>query len=243
MPCDAQTLIRRYGTAAPETEPQALAIGRTTLLWHAGAVRRLAFDGVETLRGLSTVIRDARWGTCRLSTAASDVTRRDSAIELRQESHLVNQGDSILSTVLTLSVAETRLEARLRLAAEQPFETCRSGLVVLLPLAHVIGRAATVIHDDGSEEAGRLDERISPSQPFFSIRRLRLAPTPALDMTLDLEGDVFEMEDQRNWSDASLKIYNRPLAWPSPYRLEAGECVEQRVSLTIETNAEGSAHA
>ena len=38
-----------------------------------------------------------------------------------------------------------------------------------------------------------------------------------------MEGDTFEMEDQRNWTDASYKTYVRPLALPWPYTLRAGE--------------------
>ena len=36
------------------------------------------------------------------------------------------------------------------------------------------------------------------------------------------EGDQFEMEDQRNWSDGSFKSYCPPQARPKPRRLEAG---------------------
>ncbi|RJS91869.1 hypothetical protein [Salinisphaera sp. Q1T1-3] len=237
------TLIRRYGTATPEVAPQPLTVGRTTLSWHGGAIRRLTFDGIEILRGISMVIRDAHWGTHRPIIRASEIVRTSPTLELRHEGDIADTHGDALHAALHISLSETYLDARLRLIAARPFETCRSGLVVLLPLAHVVGQRAVVTHDDGREETGRFAERISPSQPFFSIRRLRLAPTPKLAMTLDFHGDVFEMEDQRNWSDASFKIYNRPLAWPAPYRLDAGECVEQRITLTLETNKAEASHA
>src|SRR5699024_4733859 len=43
----------------------------------------------------------------------------------------------------------------------------------------------------------------------------------------------FEMEDQRNWSDASYKTYSRPLELPFPYQLRAGERVHQRVRVHV----------
>jgi hypothetical protein len=49
-----------------------------------------------------------------------------------------------------------------------------------------------------------------------------------------MEGDTYEMEDQRNWTDASYKTYVRPLALPWPYTIRAGEGVEQAVVLTID---------
>lgn len=33
---------------------------------------------------------------------------------------------------------------------------------------------------------------------------------------IDFSGETFEMEDQRNWTDASFKTYCRPLARPAP---------------------------
>jgi D-apionolactonase len=48
-----------------------------------------------------------------------------------------------------------------------------------------------------------------------------------------MDGDTFEMEDQRNWTDASYKTYVRPLALPWPYTLGNGEPLDQSVSLTV----------
>ena len=48
-----------------------------------------------------------------------------------------------------------------------------------------------------------------------------------------MEGDTFEMEDQRNWTDASYKTYVRPLALPWPYTLAKGSSLEQSVTLRV----------
>jgi hypothetical protein len=48
-----------------------------------------------------------------------------------------------------------------------------------------------------------------------------------------MEGDTFEMEDQRNWSDASYKTYVRPLARPWPYTLPKGVKFAQAVRLSF----------
>ena len=45
---------------------------------------------------------------------------------------------------------------------------------------------------------------------------------PGVFATVRMEGDAFEMEDHRNWTDASFKTYVRPLALPWPYVLPAG---------------------
>ena len=54
-----------------------------------------------------------------------------------------------------------------------------------------------------------------------------------VEVDIAFEGEVFEMEDQRNWTDASFKTYCRPLALPRPYTLEAGDEVRQRITVTV----------
>ena len=53
-----------------------------------------------------------------------------------------------------------------------------------------------------------------------------------------MEGDTFEMEDHRNWTDASFKTYVRPLALPWPYTLQGGrDGSSSRSALTLERHA------
>jgi hypothetical protein len=60
---------------------------------------------------------------------------------------------------------------------------------------------------------------------------------------MGFEGEVFEMEDQRNWTDGSFKTYCTPLALPRPVWVEAGAVIEQsvRLSLTLSGPAETAA--
>ena len=53
---------------------------------------------------------------------------------------------------------------------------------------------------------------------------------PACASTCRMEGDAFEMEDQRNWIDASYKTYVRPLALPWPYTIATGRAVQRSAS-------------
>ncbi len=67
---------------------------------------------------------------------------------------------------------------------------------------------------------------VNPIQPFLHIRALTHEVLPGLKATVRMEGDTWEMEDHRNWTDASFKTYVRPLALPWPYTLKAGETVQ-----------------
>ena len=53
-----------------------------------------------------------------------------------------------------------------------------------------------------------------------------------------MTGYSFEMEDPRNWSDASFKTYVRPLAEPWPYTMPKGQSFTQKVSLNFSGKTE-----
>ena len=99
------------------------------------------------------------------------------------------------------------------------FLTARTGFVVLHPLKGVAGQPVQVEHTDGTVETSTFPALVDPVQPFLAIRALTHEVLPGLSVTVRMEGDTFEMEDHRNWTDASFKTYVRPLALPWPYTL------------------------
>ena len=54
------------------------------------------------------------------------------------------------------------------------------------------------------------------------LRAMTHSPMPDVKAEVRFEGDTFETEDHRNWTDASFKTYVRPLALPWPYVLQEG---------------------
>ncbi|MEP7322070.1 MAG: hypothetical protein ABI761_09125, partial [Saprospiraceae bacterium] len=54
-----------------------------------------------------------------------------------------------------------------------------------------------------------------------------------VEALLEFEGDVFESEDQRNWSDSSYKTYSTPVGIPFPVIVDPGDVVEQKVRLSV----------
>jgi hypothetical protein len=105
--------------------------------------------------------------------------------------------------------------------------------VVLHPIEGVAGEPCTIEHVDGRVVQTRFPDLIDPVQPMMDLRALTHQFAPGLTVTCRMEGDAFEMEDQRNWTDASYKTYVRPLSLPWPYELKAGEGTSQRVELTV----------
>ena len=111
--------------------------------------------------------------------------------------------------------------------------TNRTGFIVLHPVEGVAGHPVKVLHVDGREQRSTFPETIDPRCPFKDVRALSHEIAPGTWATCTMEGDAYETEDQRNWSDASYKTYIRPLTKPWPYTLPKGEKVFQSVKLSV----------
>ena len=99
--------------------------------------------------------------------------------------------------------------------ALESFEKNRIGFCVLHPIDGCAGTNCVIAHSDGSLEQSVFPEQISPDQVFRDIRSMKwMANT--VHCRLDFEGDIFETEDQRNWTDASYKTYSTPLSASFP---------------------------
>jgi len=228
---------RLYGTSQPPAEGQQVAMLDLTFVAEGAQLRRFCVDQREIMRSVGLVIRDEFWGTHHLLQQHLE-TRSEHRQWWRKVEGIVASNDDkpVLDWRLEMDIRGDRLSIKAELSARRDFSTCRAGLMLLHPLDGVVGAPVSVIHSDNQQEEGVFPDLISASQPFFDIAGLVHSPAPGLVLDWRLSGDVFEMEDQRNWSDASFKTYNRPLALPCPYVIEAGQRVEQRIELTVLRN-------
>ncbi|GAA5206242.1 hypothetical protein [Microbacterium kyungheense] len=207
-------------------EAQQWRSGRWSLEVRGDEFADLAYDDRVVLRSVRAVVRDRNWDTATLVVDRIDA--RDLALTL----HVHSTGlGSDLRGIVRAEVRTGGLRVLTDLESQTAFSTNRTGLVVLHPPV-LAGSPLRVTHPDGRVEASTFPSRISPHQPAVDIARLAWSHD-GLDVALGFEGDVFEMEDQRNWTDASYKTYSRPLALPFPYALAAGERVSQWIDVRV----------
>jgi len=117
--------------------------------------------------------------------------------------------------------------------ARSTFWRNRIGFCVLHPIPECAGRPCRVDKADGTVAQGTFPDAISPHQPFLDMRAISHEVTPGVWAAVRFEGDVFEMEDQRNWTDASYKTYCTPLVLPFPVEVAQGTAVFQSVTLKL----------
>jgi hypothetical protein len=95
------------------------------------------------------------------------------------------------------------------------------------------GRPAIIHSPDGTSYESVFTKLISPHQPFKNIQQLDWKIGDQINASISFRGDVFEIEDQRNWSDNSFKTYSTPLDIPYPVLLKQGDIIEQSMSLSV----------
>ena len=223
-----------YGTAEPPLPRHALRAGDLTAVLEEGALRTIRWRGVEVVRGIGFVVRDTGWGTLAPQITGLVTTETLDGFIVR---YAATCGGPDGTFAYRASI-EGDARGRLHFAAEGTpiggaVATNRVGFVVLHAIAGVAGSPLVVTHGDGTTTRTRFPSLIAPHQPASDIAGLSHVTPAGVGVVLRFEGDTFEMEDQRNWGDASFKTYCRPLAKGFPYSIPAGAMIRQAVDLHI----------
>jgi len=236
------TIVAQLGTTQVEPEPTKLVAGPLSVEFQDGALRYLRYAGHEVIRAISFLARDENWGTHALHLGDVQMQQADDRFEVRFSGACGPTGGELRVHASIVGRADGSLEFRAKAALDGDLLTNRTGFVVLHPL-DVSGKPVVVETVDGERRDTHFPERIDPLQPFRDIRALTTRHSGTLSAEVRFEGDTFEMEDQRNWSDASFKTYVRPLALPWPYTLEKGATFEQAVTVRIHAQPAAAAGA
>jgi D-apionolactonase len=219
--------IALCGTEQPDTPGRVLIAGPLSVEFDNGQLRYLRVNGVEVLRAIGFLIRDRNWGTATPAISHLKIDQRADgfSVSFHADIHVENQQLAYDATIA--GTKDGNLEFTGTALPKTDFLTARTGFVVLHPLKGVAGFPVDIEHVDGRKVRGRFPELVNPIQPVLDIRSLAHEVLPGLKATVLMEGDTFEMEDHRNWTDAAFKTYVRPLARGFPYRIAAGEALDQ----------------
>ncbi|WP_118185178.1 hypothetical protein [Paraburkholderia phosphatilytica] len=227
-----------YGTEQSQPPHRTLTAGPWSALLIDGALHEIRYRGIEVIRMVAFLVRDKDWGTCRPSLAGIEVDEGGDAFRIAYRARCENPDGHVLSYAIAIDCAAGgALSLHADVTTHSDFLTARCGFCVLHPIDGVAGAPARVEHGDGTLDHAAFPTLIDPWQPFKDIRTIEHDLRDGLTVRCAFTGDVFEMEDQRNWSDASFKTYSRPLEWPWPYVLEAGATCVQSVTLTVDDQA------
>jgi hypothetical protein len=217
----------------PDSKGKQLRAGPLSAILDNGALRYIRLNDIEVLRAIAFLVRDENWGTFAPEISNLVVKQGKAGFEVGYEARCADAKRALTYKARITATADGNLRFEAAALPLTDFLTNRTGFIVLHPLKGVAGCPVEILHVDGRSVKDRFPSLVNPMQPFYDIRALSHEVMPGVWATCRMEGDTFEMEDHRNWTDASFKTYVRPLALPWPYTLPAHAEIKQSVSLSF----------
>jgi hypothetical protein len=209
-----------------------LQAGHVCLFFCDGAIRTITAGDHEIVRMIYVAVRDGIWNTVRHSVSNLVVDAEESSFTIDFDCrHKKGDVDFIWHGSIS-GTPESTIRFSMKGEALSSFQSNRISFCVLHPLDECSGKPCTILTARGEKKTGRFPLLISPHQPFKNMRGI-IQKSNGLESRIFFKGDTFEMEDQRNWTDASFKTYCPPLSRPHPVMAKKGDCFSQEIEIQV----------
>jgi len=232
--------VLHYGRAEPLPERIPLRAGPLSLVYEAGDLRYVRVGDREIVRRIYVAVRDRNWGTVPARLAHVEVAGGADSFRIVYEAeHREREIDFFWTGTLTGDACGT-IAFSMDGEARSSFQRNRIGFCLLLPMRECAGQECRVERADGPAREGVFPGLVVPEQPvepFAELESIEYEVVPGVRAQIRFTGDLFEMEDQRNWTDASYKIFCTPLRLPFPVWVEEGTTISQSVILALKGGA------
>ena len=228
------------GADGPPEHVAEVRAGDLSAEFTAGGLRYLRVGGIEVVRRIVVAVRDQAWNT--VPGAVSDVRIQQSGDGFRITFSSRHEAGELCFTWkgIMCGTADGWCSFSMDGTAVTPFPYRRIGICVLHPPEEFAGRGFSAA-GGGAEITGQLPALVAPPGPSAGIDEPLIPAFTRLVLTgrhvfaeFSFTGDQFEIEDQRNWTDASFKSYSRlPVVSAEPEHLAAGTRLQQTVSVSV----------
>lgn len=220
----------------PSNRVIPLRAGVLTLQYDNGDIRYLRVGKHEILQRVYVAVRDHNWGTIPAHITVHDLVVEPDSFTIRYHAEH-QQGDIHFSwDGEIIGGVDSSLRFIMDGRALSTFLRNRIGFCVLHPMT-CAGAPCVVEQVDSGVVSTAFPVEIAPHQPFLNMRAITHQLAPGLHAEVRFSGEIFEMEDQRNWTDASFKTYCTPLELPFPVEITAGTQVQQAVTVRLQFEA------
>jgi len=216
--------------------PVELRAGPLTLLFEpqTAFLRHIRLGDHEIVRAIYAAIRDENWATISPEVAIREQEIKSDSFRIAFDAVCRRGGIDYFWCGTVTGDKGGRVDYTFDGEARSDFLRNRIGICILHPIVECAGKPVTIEHSDGTLETGIFPGDILADQPFFDIKGISYeAAGTGITAKLEMDGDIFEMEDQRNWSDASFKTYCTPQARPKPHPVKKGDRVRHAATLTL----------
>lgn len=238
-----------YGVDRQPPEARELRAGPVTVLLDGIDLRYVRIGSLEMVRRVYVAVRDQNWNTIPGPYRITRVEQGQDQFEVEFDvEHLSHDLDFAWHGRIVGS-PDGQIRYEMDGVAKSDFRYNRIGLCILHPFRECAGRPYSAQTPQG-QVSGRLPELIGQQRfengyyvPLFpSCSSLTIDLTDRVRAQLTFEGDLFEMEDQRNWTDASFKTYCTPLSLGFPHQARSGTRIAQSFTVSVDGDAQEKEH-
>lgn len=228
-----------HGSDSPIPEMRVLRAGPVSMLLDGVDLRYLKIGGTELVRRVYSAVRDEDWDTVPGVVSGLTLEEREGAFRLEFDvRHARREIDFSWHGTVT-GETSGRVEFLFDGRAGRELFYNRIGICVHHPWRETAGALFTARTPSG-ELAGAFPDLIGPQAIVDGSYNALFAAYDQIEVELggggsllfEFEGDLWETEDHRNWTDANFKTYSTPIALVVPHRLEAGQGLRQRLVVT-----------
>jgi hypothetical protein len=230
---------RWYGRDEAPCELRMLRAGAFECALDGPDLRYLRFGEIELVRRVYLAVRDVNWVTIADSEREIAVTESaDGFVATCRLRHRRGPIDFEWRGRLE-GLADGTVTYELDGTCHSAFDYAKIGLCVHHPSHESQGRPYQADTPAGPIE-GTLPVEIGPQiyvpgrfdLPLFDpYSSLSILLESGVTVRFDFEGDLFEIEDQRNWTDASYKTASTPASLGYLHHAQPGQRIFQRITM------------
>jgi hypothetical protein len=229
----SQILTGRQREPAVAVELRA---GEVSAVLDGPDLRGLRLHGRELAQRIYVAVRDEVWGTVPGVIGDLRVEQDADSFEIAFTSRHRQGPIDFEWKALFSGDADGTISCSMDGVANSAFRYAKIGFNVHHPLLESVGRRFRAATLDGELE-GRIERQIEPQRVVDGTLTAMFAPYSELaieygdgqEVVFSFAGDLFELQDHRNWSDGNFKSYGTPLSVPWPMDAEPGQRFRQRV--------------
>lgn len=228
-----------HGSDASFQDLRPLRAGPVTLFLDGIDLRYISIGGTELVRRVYTAVRDVDWDTVPGVVSGFELEESDGGFRVEFDVRHARREIDFAWHGTIAGDENGRVEFVFDGVAERVCPYNRIGICVHHPWRETAGARYRARTPDGPTE-GAFPDLIGVQAivegayqalfPAYDRLRIELANSGAL--LLEFEGDLWETEDHRNWTDANFKTYSTPIAFGRPTPFEAGQRLRQRLVVT-----------
>jgi len=212
-----------------------LKAGVFSVGYQNGFIRHIRYGDVEIIRSIYMALRDQNWFTYEHTIENESIDEHQDHFEIQYDCFYEAKQLKIFKWKVKIKgTADSVITFEIDGEALADVLKNRAGICVLHPIKYTAGNPCELIQPGGIQIKKTFPQMISAENPFINLTGFRWQCQNDWYI-LHYEGDIFETEDQRNWSDASYKTFCTPLSKPFPVQLRRGDKVHQKVIFKSET--------